>query len=323
MVVFDPRRKSFWVLPGDAAGLVYLNGEVVYSPTQINRDDVLEMGQTKLVLVPFCGEKYSWDRTAGARRDRVSMRFLPGNAQHIGARHSQQDSFGFADPDDRRFHRARGFSGGGLRRHGRHGIRRRRQPHRGARVPGRLPAQVPRGIHSRRAGAQRARSQRSGGRTGAQSGLSEGIGTTLVATALHDASLYFISVGDSGMFYCSGGQCRTLNRPHIFANVLDAAVARGSLSREDAESHPERESLTSFIGAEKLEEIDRNVEPFPLAAGDTILLASDGHVQNTGPARNPGVAARRAANLAGVAGGTDPREKAGISGQRDGGFGDA
>lgn len=66
VVVFDPRRKSFWTLPGDAAGLVYLNGEVVYSPTQMNADDVLELGQTKLVLVPFCGERYHWDEAADA-----------------------------------------------------------------------------------------------------------------------------------------------------------------------------------------------------------------------------------------------------------------
>lgn len=66
VVVFDPRRRSFWTLPGDAAGLVYLNGEVVYSPTQMNPDDILELGATKLLLVPFCGEKFSWDEAAGA-----------------------------------------------------------------------------------------------------------------------------------------------------------------------------------------------------------------------------------------------------------------
>src|SRR5262245_47929517 len=38
-----------------------------------------------------------------------SMRFLPGNAQHIGARTSQQDSFGFADPDDIEFISHGGF----------------------------------------------------------------------------------------------------------------------------------------------------------------------------------------------------------------------
>ncbi|HUA84163.1 MAG TPA: FHA domain-containing protein, partial [Bryobacteraceae bacterium] len=66
IVVFDPRKKSFWTLPGDASGLVYLNGEVVYSPTEMKPDDALELGQTKLVLAPFCGEKYSWDEAAGA-----------------------------------------------------------------------------------------------------------------------------------------------------------------------------------------------------------------------------------------------------------------
>jgi protein phosphatase len=107
-------------------------------------------------------------------------------------------------------------------------------------------------------------------------GMSEGIGTTLVATALTGTSMYFISVGDSGLFHISGGQMQTVNRPHIFANVLDQAVARGSMSREDAENHPERESLTSYIGSGKLTEIDHNQDPWPLLEGDTVLLASDG-----------------------------------------------
>jgi hypothetical protein len=60
VVVFDPKKKTFWVLPGDASGLVYLNGEMVNSPAQMKGDDVLEVGQTKLVLVPFCGDRYTW-----------------------------------------------------------------------------------------------------------------------------------------------------------------------------------------------------------------------------------------------------------------------
>lgn len=40
------------------------NGDMVHLPTQMRRDDVLEVGQTKLVLVPFCGEKYSWSETS-------------------------------------------------------------------------------------------------------------------------------------------------------------------------------------------------------------------------------------------------------------------
>jgi len=60
VVIFDPKKQVFWILPGDSSGLVYLNGEIVHSPSQINRDDVLEIGQTRLVLIPFCGDKYTW-----------------------------------------------------------------------------------------------------------------------------------------------------------------------------------------------------------------------------------------------------------------------
>jgi hypothetical protein len=62
LVIFDPKKQVFWAVPGDAAGLVYLNGDIVHSPTTMGQDDLLEIGQTKLVLIPFCGEKYSWSR---------------------------------------------------------------------------------------------------------------------------------------------------------------------------------------------------------------------------------------------------------------------
>jgi len=66
IVVFDPKKQSFWILPGDSAGLVYLNGEMVNTPTPFHRDDVLEIGKSKLVLIPFCGEKYTWaDASSG------------------------------------------------------------------------------------------------------------------------------------------------------------------------------------------------------------------------------------------------------------------
>jgi hypothetical protein len=60
VIIFDPKRQAFWVLPGEASGLVYLNGDIVHSPTQMHADDVIEVGKTKLVLIPFCGEKYTW-----------------------------------------------------------------------------------------------------------------------------------------------------------------------------------------------------------------------------------------------------------------------
>lgn len=204
------------------------------------------------------------------------MRFLPGNAQHIGSRHAQQDSFGFGDPDDVEFLAHGGFlavvcDGMGGMEHGdaasRTAVRAFLDAYRAKTPQESIPVALERSVYeANRQVVSLARSL----------GMSEGIGTTLVAAALREHSLYFVSVGDSGLFLASGGELRMVNHPHIFANVLDAAVARGAMSLEVALAHPERESLTSFIGAESLEEIDRNLDPLPLAEGDTILLASDG-----------------------------------------------
>lgn len=204
------------------------------------------------------------------------MRYLPGNAQHIGARHSQQDSFGFADPNDEAFLAHGGFlaivcDGMGGMEHGdaasRTAVRAFLEAYRRKLPEESIPAALDRSVHE--ANFQVVSLARG-------MGMVEGIGTTLIAVAMQESSLYFVSVGDSGIFHCSGGQFQMINRPHVFANLLDAAVARGTLSQEDALNHPERESLTSYIGAETLAEIDRNLEPYPLRPGDTVLLASDG-----------------------------------------------
>lgn len=211
------------------------------------------------------------------------MRFLPGNAQHIGARHSQQDSFGFSDPNDEAFLKHGGLlaivcDGMGGMEFGDEASRlavkvfleayARKTPEET------IPAALERSVHE--ANAQVVALSK-------KLGLKDGIGTTLVAAALCERHLYFISVGDSGVFLCAPGEYRMINHPHVFANVLDAAVARGKMSREDAQTHPERESLTSYIGTEKMEEIDANLEPYVLHDGDTVLLASDGMFKTLAP----------------------------------------
>jgi serine/threonine protein phosphatase PrpC len=208
------------------------------------------------------------------------MSFLPANAQHIGARSSQQDSFGFGDPDDAGFLAHGGFvavvcDGMGGMEHGdlasRTAVRSFLEAYGRKNERESIPAALERSVRE------------ANDRVVAMAhelGAAESVGTTLVAAVLRDAGgakeMYFISVGDSGLFYVSGGQIQTVNRPHVFANILDSAVARGAMSKEQALLHPERESLTSFIGVDVLEEIDRNVDPWPVSDGDSILLASDG-----------------------------------------------
>ena len=49
------------LLPGDGNGLVYLNDEAVYVPQNLNPYDVIEMGESKFLFIPFCGEHFMWE----------------------------------------------------------------------------------------------------------------------------------------------------------------------------------------------------------------------------------------------------------------------
>jgi hypothetical protein len=56
--VFDPKKRNYWLYPGDAQGLVYLREELVNTPMQVGPYEVIEVGSSKLVLVPFDTERY-------------------------------------------------------------------------------------------------------------------------------------------------------------------------------------------------------------------------------------------------------------------------
>ncbi|NBT44089.1 MAG: FHA domain-containing protein [Gammaproteobacteria bacterium] len=60
VINFDNRTSSYLLLPGEAHGNVYHNGSVVLGPQPLNPYDVIEIAQTKLVFIPFCGEKFTW-----------------------------------------------------------------------------------------------------------------------------------------------------------------------------------------------------------------------------------------------------------------------
>jgi hypothetical protein len=60
-VIFEPNSKTFWLKPGDASGLVYLNGAVQFAAVHIKGRDVIGLGKTRLMLVPLVGEDFDWN----------------------------------------------------------------------------------------------------------------------------------------------------------------------------------------------------------------------------------------------------------------------
>ncbi|HVA84662.1 MAG TPA: FHA domain-containing protein [Candidatus Binataceae bacterium] len=60
-VAYDPKQRAFWVLPGEAAGLVYLNEQMVNTPMKLTSRDIVEVGKSKLMFWPLCDDKFHWD----------------------------------------------------------------------------------------------------------------------------------------------------------------------------------------------------------------------------------------------------------------------
>lgn len=59
-ITFNPRNLKFTVATGEGRGLIYLNGEVIETSTEVSSYDELEIGDTKLVFIPFITESFEW-----------------------------------------------------------------------------------------------------------------------------------------------------------------------------------------------------------------------------------------------------------------------
>jgi len=61
IILYEPKGNVFLVQPGDAKELFYLNEKVVLTATEISANDILALGETKLMFIPCCSEKFNWD----------------------------------------------------------------------------------------------------------------------------------------------------------------------------------------------------------------------------------------------------------------------
>ena len=61
-ISYSDRNNRFNLLPGDGRNIVYLNGEEVFSATPLQAYDLIDFGETKLLFVPLCGERFTWKK---------------------------------------------------------------------------------------------------------------------------------------------------------------------------------------------------------------------------------------------------------------------
>lgn len=59
--VYEPKKRNFFIQPGDSSGLTYLNDEYITESCMLKNRDIVEIGNTKLLFVPLCDETFSWE----------------------------------------------------------------------------------------------------------------------------------------------------------------------------------------------------------------------------------------------------------------------
>ena len=60
-VMFEPKKGSFFLMPGQSTGITYLNDDPLLAPAALSAYDQIGIGDTLLIFVPFCGERFRWE----------------------------------------------------------------------------------------------------------------------------------------------------------------------------------------------------------------------------------------------------------------------
>lgn len=60
-IIYEPKKRSFFVKPGESSGLVYVNGDSIFETTPLQAKDFIELGNSKFIFIPLCDEGFSWE----------------------------------------------------------------------------------------------------------------------------------------------------------------------------------------------------------------------------------------------------------------------
>jgi serine/threonine protein phosphatase PrpC len=98
-----------------------------------------------------------------------------------------------------------------------------------------------------------------------------GMGTTITVALVENGNVAFGHVGDSRAYLIRGGRMEQVTEDHSLVNEL---LKSGKLSREEAETHPQRSVITRALGTDP--DVDADTFTIEAQSGDVFLLCSDG-----------------------------------------------
>lgn len=101
-------------------------------------------------------------------------------------------------------------------------------------------------------------------------------GTTVVSVVLKDDKLFWTSVGDSNIAVFRGRRIIMVNRKENVKNWLEDQYYAGSIRREDVLGSKTDTRLVNYLGYDGFKKADESDRPIYLKKKDKVLLYSDG-----------------------------------------------
>ena len=99
----------------------------------------------------------------------------------------------------------------------------------------------------------------------------KGMGTTIVVVIVYKGKAYIGHVGDSRVYRFRKHIIRQLTKDHSYVQAL---VKEGTITREEARNHPQKNVLLKVLGGEKTVEPDVITKGF--VKDDILLICTDG-----------------------------------------------
>jgi len=100
------------------------------------------------------------------------------------------------------------------------------------------------------------------------------IGTTLAMVAVDGKSAHLYNIGDSRIYLFRKNRLEQFSEDHTATMRL---VRLGNITPEQAKTHPQRNSLTQFVGIDEAEMvIEAHKSKVKMKNGDVFMLCSDG-----------------------------------------------
>ncbi len=98
-----------------------------------------------------------------------------------------------------------------------------------------------------------------------------GMGTTTVVAYVRDGNVRIANIGDSRAYSVSD---KDICRITIDHSVVEQLIQKGTITREEARNHPDKNIITRALGTEEF--VDADFYDYEVSDGEVILLCSDG-----------------------------------------------